>query len=70
LVEDNVGGIFNLHEAPVVSRLQAPQDRTIQGGEAIQSFVEDGNPEIVGQLLSLSKILNVEIRHIAKCLST
>src|SRR5882724_772676 len=59
-LEDDVGGVLHLHQAPVVTLPEVNQHRTVLPGEAIQSAVQDIDAKMIGQLLRLTQILEVD----------
>lgn len=59
-VENNVRGIFGLHDAPVVAVLKMADHRTIQMGISIQYPVNPFYVEVVGPFLRLVKVVDVD----------
>ena len=55
--KEEVRGIFDLHEAPVIRGLEFPGDGTVEQGGAIEDAVKRLNAELIGQALSGRKIV-------------
>jgi len=57
--KDDVGGVLDLHEAPVVAELQRLDDRAAEGGVVIKNAVELVDVEVIGEPLSCLEVLDV-----------
>ncbi len=51
-LEDQVGGVLGLHDAPVIGEAQLGGDRAVLSGKLIQTPVQEFNIELVGQLVA------------------
>ena len=58
--ENNVGGIFGLHDAPVIAVLKKIDDRTVQAGISVEYLVNTLDDKVVGQALSPVKVFDVD----------
>ena len=47
--EHQIGGVLDLHQAPVVGRRQDVEHRTALVGIAIEDLMQDGGRELIGQ---------------------
>ncbi len=59
LVEDDIGGIFDLHEAPMVTGREASMYWAIAFGPLIQPFVQLFGIQSVGQALGALGVIDV-----------
>ena len=57
-LKDNVGGIFSLHDAPVIAILKKSDNRIVQAGIFVEYPVNAFDIDIVGQFLRLVKIFD------------
>jgi hypothetical protein len=57
-MEDDVGGILDLHDAPMVGTAELAGDRAVAGGEAVQGMVEALDGKAVGQGLRFGEVRN------------
>jgi hypothetical protein len=58
--EDEFGGVFGLHDAPVVGKAELPEDGAIALGVEIEDTVKIFDPDVVGEFLGLGEIADGE----------
>jgi len=56
--ENNVGGVFGLHDAPMVAILEILDDGTVAAGVGIEYSVNAFDIDVVGQFLRLVKVFD------------
>lgn len=56
--ENNVGGVFDLHDAPMVAILEIPDDGTVAASVGIEYSVNAFDIDVVGQFLRFVKVLD------------
>ncbi len=56
--ENNVGGVFDLHDAPMVAILEIPDDGTVAASIGVEYSVNAFDIDVVGQFLRLVKIFD------------
>ena len=59
-LEDDVGGVFDLHQAPVVARFELLDDGAVDARPAVQLPVQCANNQLLGQFLSSREILDLD----------
>jgi len=59
-LEDNVGGIFHLHQTPMISRGKISSYRAILSGNFVEVLMEPTNIQCISQCLSTIKVGNVD----------
>jgi hypothetical protein len=60
VLEDQICGIFGLHDALTVRQLQVSDDRTVLLGELIQFSVQHGHVQLGSQLVGQVKVSELE----------
>lgn len=56
--EDDVGGVFDLHQAPVIAGLEMSDDGTVRIGDLIQPFVQPVGPDGISQPLRSFRVVD------------
>ena len=64
-LKEDVGGVFNLHKAPMVGVVKMADNRTIEPDNFVQMPMHAFDVDGIGQLLSLFKIVNAN-KHIVE----
>jgi hypothetical protein len=57
-LENNVGGVFDLHNAPMIAILELPDGRTVTASVGIEYSVNASDIDDVGQLLRFLKVFD------------
>ena len=58
-LKNNIGGVFSLHDTPVITILEIPDNRTVQAGISVEYLMDLSGRDIVGQFLRLVKVFDV-----------
>ena len=56
--ENNVGGVFDLHDAPMVAILEIPDDGTVSASIGVEYSVNAFDIDVVGQFLRFVKVFD------------
>ena len=57
-LKNNVGGVFSLHDAPVIAILKESDDRAVQAGISVEYPVNAFDVDVVSQFLRLIKVFH------------
>ena len=60
MLENDVGGVLALHEAPVIARLKVPDDRAIGLSRGVESSMQAIGSQGIGKFLGLVPVVDVD----------